>query len=120
MKSARDYGKDAFEKGMKSVPAWDAEFLKVHLTGKQVGEGIEPLTEWAIGWHEANRKEKLKNVLTFSQWLSHECSLTEDALRVLSLEEYGEDADDYIQSKHHAYSDYLQAERGKVKWNQSN
>lgn len=51
-------------------------------------------------------------ILTFSQWLSKECSLTEESLRVLSLE-YGEDADDYIQSKHHAYSDYLQREKEK-------
>jgi hypothetical protein len=46
-------------------------------------------------------------VLTFSQWLSQECSLTEEQLRVVSLE-YGEDAKDYIESKQHEYNIYLQ------------
>lgn len=44
--------------------------------------------------------------ITFSQWLLQECSLTEEQLKVLSLD-YGEDAEDYIESKHHEYNVYL-------------
>lgn len=48
----------------------------------------------------------MARILTFSQWLSHNCSLTEEQLRVVSLE-YGEDAEDYIESKQHEYNLYL-------------
>lgn len=44
--------------------------------------------------------------LTFRQWLSHECSLTEEQLKAISLD-YGEDAEDYIELKQHEYHVYL-------------
>lgn len=49
----------------------------------------------------------MKKPLTFNQWLSQECSLTEEQLKVVSLE-YGEDAEDYIESKNHDYNIYLE------------
>lgn len=50
----------------------------------------------------------MKNVkmLTFVQWLSENCSQTEEQLQILSFE-YGEDAVDYIESKHVEYINYL-------------
>lgn len=49
----------------------------------------------------------MAKVLTFSEWLHQECSLTEEQLKVVSLD-YGEDAEDYIDSKHHEYNVYSQ------------
>lgn len=48
----------------------------------------------------------MTKIYTFSEWLSNECSLTIEQLQVVSLE-YGEDAEDYIQSKKHEYDVYL-------------
>jgi len=45
--------------------------------------------------------------LTFSQWLSKECSLTEEQLIIVS-QGYGEDAEDYIESKRSDYNRYLE------------
>jgi hypothetical protein len=48
----------------------------------------------------------MAEILTFCQWLSHNCSLTEEQLRLVSLE-YGEDSVSYIESKHYEYIAYL-------------
>jgi hypothetical protein len=63
--------------------------------------------EW-LTWEQIKDYERqMVKSLTFKEWLSHNCSLTEEQLIVVSLE-YGEDAEDYIQSKHHEYDVYLQ------------
>ena len=49
---------------------------------------------------------EVAEILTFYQWLSCNCSLTEEQLKVVSLE-YGEDAEEYIESKHVEYVEYL-------------
>lgn len=62
MKTAFEHGATAFRNGKPAVPAHDAQFLETHLKGLSVGEGIEPLSEWARGWHEARRTQNTEEL----------------------------------------------------------
>jgi len=51
---AKELGKEAFEKGLAGVAAWDAEFMKLISTSCEIGESIPLLRAWNEGWHKAN------------------------------------------------------------------
>lgn len=49
-----DFGKLAFEKGMKCIPAMDKEFLDIYIKGLVGGKGKRFIKQWIKGWTEAN------------------------------------------------------------------
>lgn len=51
---AYDFGKKAFEKGIRFAPCLDSEFIKVFVEGTEVGESIAPMKQWHKGWTDAN------------------------------------------------------------------
>jgi len=57
-KESYEYGKRAFNRGLKCVPAWDKEFLDNIIKGLKVGEGIQYGKAWLKGWTEANLKDE--------------------------------------------------------------
>jgi hypothetical protein len=64
-KTPYEYGKEAFESGIKAAPVLDAAFMKaVGDDGgefKALGYGIyTALQAWVNGWHEANLKREVK------------------------------------------------------------
>ena len=50
-----DYGRQAFQKGIKASPILDKEFMAV-LKEKWGNNSSQALTEWAKGWHAENLK----------------------------------------------------------------
>lgn len=52
---AYNLGKHAFHNGMKAIPVYDTELMKM-LEGNKVGEGLPLLKAWNRGWHEENIK----------------------------------------------------------------
>jgi hypothetical protein len=59
IKLSYEYGKKAFNNGLKCVPAWDKEFLETIIEGLKNGEGIPYTKAWLKGWHEANLKQEV-------------------------------------------------------------
>ena len=55
-----NFGKIAFEKGKRCVPALDEEFLNKIITGLKVGEGLPYYKAWSSGWMDANLKAPIK------------------------------------------------------------
>ena len=53
-KTPYDFGKEAFEHGLKASPASDKEFMDS--LKAEVGGNIKAFQEWHRGWHEANLK----------------------------------------------------------------
>ncbi len=60
VKSAFQYGQEAFKAGIKRVPALDVEFTKT-IKGP-TGTANERLTEWLRGWDQANLAEPVPGV----------------------------------------------------------
>lgn len=54
-----EYGRLAFEKGKKCVPAWDKDFCENILAGLKNGESIKYLKAWSKGWTDANLKAEI-------------------------------------------------------------
>lgn len=52
--TAYEFGKLAFEKGIRCAPAMDREFLEAHIKGLPVGGGAKLMKQWIKGWTEAN------------------------------------------------------------------
>jgi hypothetical protein len=55
-KTPYDYGKEAYERGVKNAPALDQGFLK-SLEGKEPGSSVKAMEEWQQGWIDAPIKE---------------------------------------------------------------
>lgn len=56
--TAKEYGKQAFLKGIKCIPAHDKEFLENCIKGLPVGHGaIKLMKEWTAGWTQENLKD---------------------------------------------------------------
>jgi hypothetical protein len=54
---AKEFGKLAFQTGNKSVPAQDANCMKLITDhSKEFGDSIHIMKAWNIGWHEENAK----------------------------------------------------------------
>ncbi len=83
-KSDYDYGKAAFERGVKGAPALDKEFMKT-LTGK-AGSNRQRMTEWLKGWTEANIKGKTPGSIGKN---SRGEDIFEDARGVRSIVDHG-------------------------------
>lgn len=56
--TAREYGKQAFLKGMRCIPALDNDFLENCIKGQSVGgDSLKLMKEWAAGWTQENLKD---------------------------------------------------------------
>lgn len=54
-KSAREYGSEAFKKGLPCMPAMDQDFLNNKIAGLKVGHGAtELMKNWNKGWTDEN------------------------------------------------------------------
>ncbi|MFZ2809449.1 MAG: PLxRFG domain-containing protein [Desulfosalsimonadaceae bacterium] len=56
-KTPREYGRDAFKRGLKAVPILDKEFW-----GEDGSKKNADLEEWSKGWHEANMAAPVEGV----------------------------------------------------------
>jgi hypothetical protein len=52
---ATELGALAFKNGLKSVPAFDPELMKM-IAGRQIGDKrtVPEMKAWQSGWHKAN------------------------------------------------------------------
>ena len=58
-KSAHEYGKAAFHRGIKCAPACDRDYLANMITGLKLGEGKRLHKAWLKGWMAENLKAPL-------------------------------------------------------------
>jgi len=59
-KTAYDYGKEAFAKGLKSAPAHDSAFMDFYKSIENQDEKIKSMKDWMKGWHDANLKAPIQ------------------------------------------------------------
>ncbi|MFS0855172.1 hypothetical protein [Paenibacillus taichungensis] len=53
--TAKEFGRNAFNNGIKRVPCLDVAFLDTHIKGLPVGGGAsELMKQWTAGWDEEN------------------------------------------------------------------